>query len=474
MDADFVIQNGQIVTAQAVFQADLAVRDGKIAAVGSGLRGSQVYDAQGCLVLPGGVDVHVHPQMSYGSESTGDDWYSASRAAACGGTTTLIDFVEPLPDEPLLEALDRRLSLIAPQAYVDYSLHMTITSAHRRVLTQLAGVVERGVPSFKFYTTYSGFGLSDADLLKALEAVHEVNGLALVHAESDALVKWSTRKLRRAKRTAPCFFPLSRPPFAEVEAVQRVIFLAQAAAARLYLVHLTTAESLQAVQQAQSKGWPVFAETCPQYLLLDDSVYSAENPLEAAGYVCAPPLRPAVHPPALWQHIEGGTIHTIGSDHCAFSLHRQKARGVEDFNLIPPGLPGVEARLSLIYTCGVCTGRISASRWVDLCCTQPARLFGLYPKKGCLQVGSDADIVIFDPRVSFRLAAQSTRPGFSLHEGVDYTPYEGWEVKGWPVTVFLRGAPIVAHRQPSSPHLLGVFLPRYFDGTPHAKEVVSI
>lgn len=460
MQADLVIRNGQIITADMIIEADLAVQDGRIAAIGEGLSGREIWDAQGCLVLPGGVDVHVHPQMAYGAETTADDWYAASRAAACGGTTTLMDFVEPCPGQTLLEALSQRLDLIRPQAYVDFALHMTLASSDPQTLSQIESVVEAGVTSFKMYTTYPDFCLADDNLLSAFEVIQKAGGLALIHCENDAILRWNLNRLRRLGKTAPRNYPRSRPPEAEAEAVQRVILLARQTGTPVYLVHLTTAGSLRAVEEAQSCGWPVFAETCPQYLLLDESRYHSKDPLQALGAICAPPLRTPADQAALWRGLQNGTLQSIGSDHCAFSLHRQKSRSMQDFSACPPGMPGVEARLSLIYTCGVCTGKISLNRWVELCCTNPARLLGLYPRKGSLQIGSDADIVIFNPRLTLRLTSQSGQSGYRLHEGIDYTPYENWEVNGWPTAVFLRGQPIVQYPQPVSPAALGEFITR--------------
>ncbi len=463
MLADWVIQNGQLITPDGIIEADLAVENGKIAAIGAGLSAKQAYDARGCLVLPGGVDVHVHPQMPFGEETTGDNWRAASLAAAYGGTTTLIDFVEPLPDEPLLHAFERRLSLIRPQACVDYSLHMTIASAERSVLNQIPAVVEQGIPSFKLYTTYAGFALDDEGLLKAFQQIQSVGGLALVHAENDAILRWNLEKLTHAGTIAPRFYPLSRPASAEIEAVQRALWLAHEVQARLYFVHLTTPESLAAVQKARQRGWSVFAETCPQYLLLNDAEYAREDALRAAGFVCAPPLRSPAEQSAIWQYLANGTVSSIGSDHCAFRLRDQKARGRQDFRLAPPGLPGVEARLSLIYAYGVCSGKLSLTDWVNLCCTRPAQIFGLYPRKGCLNEGSDADLVIFDPHIAVRLTSLPDQIGYRLHEGIDYSPYEGWEVRGWPKAVFLRGQPIVTNFQPNPARMNGFFLPRLLE-----------
>lgn len=460
MQADVVIRNGQIVTDEAVFEADLAVLDGKIAAIGNGFQGKQVWQAEGCFVLPGGVDVHVHPQMPFGEEQTSDTWHAASRAAACGGVTTLIDFVEPRAGQSLMEAFRERLNLIRPQALVDFGLHMTLCSSDRTVLNEIPRMADQGITSFKLYTVYPGFALSDDDLLAALEAIQRAGGLAMVHAENDAILRRSLNKLVEAGKTAPQDYPRSRPPEAEAEAVQRVIYLARQTDAPVYFVHLTTEAALQAVERACSQGWPVFAETCPQYLIFDESRYARPDPLDVLGYICAPPLRSRADQTALWDFLIKSVIQSIGSDHCAFSLYRQKARGMEDFRLAAPGLPGIEARLSLIYFYGVCGGKISLNRWVSLCCAQPARLFGLYPQKGSLQVGSDADIVIFDPNLKLRLTHQAGRDGYRLHEETDYTPYEGLELTGWPSTVFLRGMPIVVRHRPVEPAVSGQFIPR--------------
>ncbi|MCS7248170.1 MAG: dihydropyrimidinase [Anaerolineales bacterium] len=461
VEADIVIRNGLLITSESTVEADLAIRGEQIVAIGKDLRAPQEWDVRGCYVLPGGVDVHVHPQMPYNGEYTSDDWFSASRAAACGGTTTIIDFVEPAPDQPLIQALEERLSLVEKQAYVDFSFHMTLISAVPECLEQIPQVVARGIPSFKLYTTYVGFGLSDEELLKAFAAVRESGGLVLVHAENDAIIRWSQNRLVERKQLSVQHYPLSRPMEAEAEAVQRVLHLAHIAQVPLYLVHLTHEASVRAVERARQLGWQVFAETCPQYLLLDDSVFSANHYGGGVGFVCAPPLRPKGEQAKLWNDLARGVIHSIGSDHCAFNLKTQKSRGEEDFRRCPPGLPGLEPRLSLIHTFGVGRNKISLSRWVEICCTQPARIMGLYPRKGTLEPGSDADVVIFDPNWMVRLTQREAQPGdYRLHEAVDYTPYEGWEIQGWPKMVFLRGHLVVMEGQPIVSEAWGKFLPR--------------
>jgi dihydropyrimidinase len=441
MAHDLVIRNGRLVTSAGVLSADLAIRDGRIETVGEDLHAVQEIDASGLLVLPGGVDPHVHLQMPAGETVTSEDWASGTWAAACGGTTTVIDFVEPLAGQSLIEALRLRQEQAAGQAVVDYGLHMTLTSAEDATLAQIGELVKSGVPSFKLYTTYEGFALNDDQLLRALMAIGQAGGMALVHAEKDAIVEKSQAALVQAGQLSPTDYPRSRPPAAEREAIERVIELAQLAATPVYFVHVTTAGGAAAIAHARQQGQVVYGETCPQYLLLDETRYTAADSLEAAGFVCAPPLRTLADQAALWQALADGYLQTLGTDHCAFNKRGQKDFGLKDFRRIPGGLPGVEARLALMYSFGVRFGRISLERWVEVCCEAPARIFGLYPHKGCLLPGADADLVLFDPqkRVIISIAL--------LHEQVDYTPYEGFEVQGWPVKVLLCGKELMNDSQ---------------------------
>lgn len=455
MSFDLVIHSGTVVTAGKVTQADIGVNRGKIAALGQGLTGKENFSAQGMLVIPGGVDPHVHLQMPTATTVTSDDWASGTRAAAYGGTTTVIDFVEPENGQPLLEALEQRRAQAEGQAIVDYSLHMTLADARPATLAQIPAVIAAGVTSFKLYTTYGGFALPDEGLLASFEAVAAAGGMVMVHAENDAIMQYSLEKLRLAGQLAPQYYPMSRPAIAEVEAIQRVILLARFTGVPLYIVHISTLRGSTAVARARQHGQTVWGETCPQYLLLDSSRYQEVDPSNSLKFVCAPPLRELKDQQALWMRLESGELQTVGSDHCAFNLQGQKDLGRTAFPLAPGGLPGIEARLALVHTYGVLTGRLSLEQWVACCCTAPAQIFGLYPRKGSLEVGADADVIVFDPGRRANLTRSM------LHERVDYTPYEGLALQGWPAATFLSGrliAGAVSAQPSSAPAPVGQFV----------------
>jgi dihydropyrimidinase len=434
---DLVISDGTLVCGGEVLRADLAVSAGKIVAIGSHLEGRETISAAGLLVLPGGVDPHVHIQMPTAVTVTSDTWPSGSRAAAFGGTTTVIDFVEPnYPGQPLLESYRERLAQAQAKSAVDFGFHMTLCAAEAATLDQVEGVVAAGMPSFKVYTTYPGFHLDDEALLAVFDAVKAAGGLVVVHAESDAIIRRATARLKKAERLSVADFPASRPGQAEKEAVARVLSLAAACGAPVYIVHVSTRAGAEVIAQARGGGQAAWGETCPQYLLLDEG-YIRTADFTGAKYVCCPPLRTLSDQEGLWAALHSGDLQTIGTDHCAFNYAGQKDLGQDSFLNIPSGLPGIETRLRLLYTYGVKPGRLSLTEWVSLCSTTPARLFGLYPCKGTLIPGADADIVLFDPNASGRL----THAG--LHEEVDYTPYEGFAVAGQVRTVLLRGRVLV-------------------------------
>jgi dihydropyrimidinase len=433
MELDLVIHGGKLITPEGILEVDLGVSGEKISAIGRGLVAEQIIDACGLLVLPGGVDPHVHLEMPTAVTVTSDDWESGTRAAACGGTTTVIDFVEPKDGQLLLEAFHLRRAQAEGCASVDFGLHMTLTRTDLETLSQVQGVNDAGLHSFKMYTTYPGFALDDHGLIAAFEAVAEVGGIALVHAENDAIVQRSQAKLVKAGNLHPRFHPRSRPALAEVEAIQRVIALAKFCGVSLYIVHVSTTEGLAAIERARHYWQDVQGETCPQYLLLDESRFNTNDAREASKFVCAPPLRTAGDSVSLWRALASGDIATIGTDHCAFNVDGQKDLGLADFRKVPGGLPGIESRLTLMHTYGVVKGRITLQQWVDLCCANPARIFGLWPRKGSLKIGADADIILFDPQREVSLTHDR------LHEQVDYTPYEGFALSGYPVATFLRG-----------------------------------
>ncbi len=435
MNFDLIIHGGALVTGRDMLHTDLGIRDGRIVAWGALERESaaQRVDASGLLVLPGAVDPHVHLAMPAGDLRTADDWRSGTLAAACGGVTTVLDFVEPEAGQSLLDALAQRRAEAEAGAVIDFGLHVTLTNAAPETLAQIPDVVAAGASSFKTYTTYAGFALDDVALLAVMEAVAAAGGLTLTHCENDAIVQRATAYFLERGLTAPRHHPRSRPAAAEGEAIERVLALAEVAGVSAYIVHISTARGVGALARAQQRGQRAYGETCPHYLLLTDTEYERPG-FEGAKFVCAPPLRTAEDHAALWDALKTGVLHTVGTDHCAFNFDGQKDLGRDDFSRIPSGLPGIEVRLALLHTFGVGWGRLSLNRWVEVCCENPARIFGLYPRKGTLAPGADADIVLFDPQKRIILSTDT------LHEAVDYTPYAGLKLEGYPVAVYARGA----------------------------------
>ncbi len=435
---DTVVRGGMVIGKAGAAIADVGIEGGRVAAVGPGLAGHEVIDAAGKLVLPGAVNPHVHLAMPAGNLRSSDDWASGTIAAACGGTTTVIDFVEPGPAEPMLEALAARRAEAEGQAVIDFGLHMTIRPAEGSdrpgvaTLAEVPDVLAAGCPSFKTYLTYEGLRLDDGGLLAAADSVGAAGGLLMVHAENDAGITYLQRKLLADGQTAPRVHPLARPAALEAEAVGQALALAEITGCPLYVVHISTARAARLVADARARGQAAWGETCPQYLLLTADEYDRPG-FEGAKFVCSPPLRFSGDNAELWQRLASGDLSTVGTDHCPFFFEGEKSLGRDDFTAIPNGLPGIEARLALMYTYGVGEGRLSLARWVEACCTAPARLFGLYPRKGSLQPGSDADIVIFDPDAELVVGHAF------LHEHVDYTPYEGRRLKGYPTVTLRRG-----------------------------------
>jgi len=417
-------------------QADLGIATGRIAAIGTGLHGVETIDATEKLVLPGAIDEHVHLEMPVGEFASSDDFYTGTVAAACGGTTSIVDFAEPRPGQPLVEGLRERRAKADGKVVIDYGMHMTLSRADDKTLAQIPASIGAGAASFKLYMAYEGLRLNDEGLLRALAALSEHGGRALVHAENHHAIAYLTAKALAEGRTGPENHPLTRPDIMEAEAIHRLLSLARVTGAPLVLAHLSCARGLAAVRGARERGQTVWVETCPQYLLLDEKEYRRPG-FEGAKFVMAPPPRTAADRAALWAGLAAGEIDTVATDHCPFFYATQKTRGRDDFSRIPGGAPGIETRLTLLYTHGVRSGHLTPERWVEVCCTEPARRFGLIPRKGSLSVGADADVVIFDPARRVTLRAET------LHQNVDYCPYEDWEVHGYPETVISRGEIIV-------------------------------
>ena len=455
---DLVIQNGTIVTARETLEADIGIKDGKIHSIGKNFSGHKIINAAGLLILPGAVDPHVHLQMPAGATTSSDNWNTGTIAAAFGGTTTVIDFVEPLEEQPLIEAFEERKAQADPQVVVDYALHMTLSNIIPQRMAELPEVIRAGMTSFKTYTTYDGMKLTDQAFLEMFYQIAQVGGLVMVHSENDAICDFAARELLAQGRFGPEAHPKSRPACAESEAIERVLSMASLTHTSVYIVHISTAQGAAALSRAQARGQNAFGETCPQYLLLTDREY-ARSDFEGAKFVCAPPLRKDNDTAALWEAISQNTIHTIGTDHCPFFFKGQKDLGKENFTKIPGGIPGIESRLALVYTYGVRTGKLSLNQWIDLCCTKPAEMFGLFPRKGTLMPGADADIVLFNPQLEQVLSHQM------LHENVDYTPYEGFALKGFPVMTLLRGSVLIEdgqiHAKPGQGTYLKCELPHF-------------
>jgi dihydropyrimidinase len=433
---DLVITNGRLVTPEAITRADLGITGGQIAAIGKSLSGVDTIDATGKLVLPGAIDEHVHLEMPVGEFASSDDFFTGTVAAACGGTTTVIDFAEPKAGQPLAEALAERRARADGKVVIDYGLHMTISCADDKTLLQIPASIEAGAASFKLYMAYEGLRLDDGGLLRALAALRQHGGRVLVHAENHHAITYLTAKALAQGRTSPENHPLTRPDIMEAEAIHRLLALAHVTGTPLVLAHLSSALGLETVRTARARGQTVWVETCPQYLLLDEKEYRRPA-FEGAKFVMAPPPRTGIDRAALWAGLAAREVDTVATDHCPFFYETQKTRGRDDFSRIPGGAPGIETRLALLYTHGVRAGHLTPERWVEVCCTEPARRFGLAPHKGTLAVGADADVVIFDPDRRTILRAET------LHQNVDYCPYEDWQVRGYPDTVLSRGEIIV-------------------------------
>jgi dihydropyrimidinase len=440
MSFDAVIRNGTVVTASDSYVADVGITAGKIVAIGNNLpadNASQVFDASGKLVLPGGVDVHTHLDMPFGGTTSADDFETGTRAAAFGGTTTLIDFAIQYKGQALQHAFDTWMSKASTKAVCDYAFHCIVTDISGGQLSEMNDLVREGVTSFKLFMAYPGvFMLDDGSIFKALQRTSQNGGLVCMHAENGSAIDVIVQQALADGKKAPKYHALTRPTTAEAEATARAIALAEMAGAPIYIVHLSCNEALEKVREARDRGLPVYAETCPQYLYLSLENFDAPG-FEGAKYVFTPPLREKWHQEKLWNGLKRDHLQVVSTDHCPFCFKEQKELGKDDFTKIPNGGPGVEHRMSLIYSGGVAAGRFTVNRFVELVATTPAKLFGLYPRKGTIAVGSDADLVIFNPSRKHTISAKTH------HMRVDYSMFEGIQVTGMPDTVFSRGKVVV-------------------------------
>ena len=439
-----LIKNGTIVTASETVRADLLINDGVTAQIGSGLDvpDAQMIDATGCYVLPGGVDAHTHLNLVANGVKVGDGFFLGTAAAACGGTTCVVEHPGFGPAGcSLLHQVERYLAEADGQALIDYAFHGVVQHTEGAVLDGLHDLREMGVPTVKIYLIYEG-RLTDHEILLVLTRTHRLGLLATFHAENDAIVTYLRDRFRAQGKLAPLYHPLSRPDYCEAEAIQRIIHLAEAAGnAPVYIVHLSTASGLRIIEAARRRGLPVFAEVCPQHLMLDDSCYQ-EPDGGGLKYIMAPPARTQADCAALWDGLAAGSIDVVATDHCSFSFADKRKLGGADFRLCPGGIPGVETRLPLLFSEGVLKGRLSLNRFVEVLSTAPAKIMGLYPRKGTLAPGSDADVVIFDPR------REKTITPAALFHNADYSPYEGMRVRGWPVATLVRGKVVMQHGRP--------------------------
>lgn len=432
---DTIITNGTIVNATGACRADVAIKDGLIAAVGNGLTAgdARMIDAGGAYVLPGGVDAHTHLDMPFGGTVSCDDFRTGTRAAAVGGTTAIVDFAIQAKGDTLADTLAAWKAKAEGRAVIDYGLHVAVTDLTGDALAEMPAMVDAGVSSFKFFMAYKdALMVDDATLLRALKKARECGALISVHAENGDVIDVLVKEHLAAGKSHPRYHAVTRPPEAEGEATGRAIFLAGLAGAPIYIVHLSCKDALDQVRAARDRGAPVYAETCPQYLALSVERYD-EPGFQGAKYVCSPPLRDRANWAELWAGLSAGDLHVVATDHCPFNFEGQKDLGLGDFSKIPNGAPGIEHRLLLLHTLGVAGGRISLAKLVDLFSTTPAKLFGMFPQKGVVAPGSDADLVIFDPE------ARGTITAAAQTQNIDYTPYEGMDVKGAVRTVLQRG-----------------------------------
>ncbi|MFB3127483.1 MAG: dihydropyrimidinase, partial [Candidatus Acidiferrales bacterium] len=440
MQFDTLIQGGTVVTAADTYAADIGISGGRITAIAQQLpreTARQVLSAQGLYVMPGGIDVHTHLDMPFGGTTSADDFESGTIAAAFGGTTTLIDFAIQYKGQTLRTAFDTWMKKAERKATIDYAFHCIITDLPDARLDDMDALVREGVSSFKLFMAYPGvFMLEDALIFKAMSQAARNGALICMHAENGGAIDVIVQRALAEGKTAPKYHALTRPTTAEAEATGRSIALAEMAGAPVYIVHLSCNEALEKVREARDRGLPVYAETCPQYLFL--SLENMDVPgFEAAKYVFTPPLREKWHQEKLWAGLAADHLQAVSTDHCPFCYKEQKEMGKGDFTKIPNGGPGIEHRLSLVFTGGVHGKRFSLNRFVELVSTTPAKLFGLYPRKGTIAVGTDADLILFDPNKEEIISAKTH------HMKVDYSMFEGIRVKGVPRQVLVGGRLVI-------------------------------
>ncbi len=451
-----LIRNGRVVTAVDDYSADVLIEDGRVVVIGKKLSmdADRTIEAKGRLVLPGGIDPHTHMELPFGGTSASDTFETGTIAAAHGGTTTIIDFAVQSKGQALQQAVDVWHKKADGKTSIDYGFHLICTDLPDSRLPEMKQLIRAGVSSFKLFMAYPGvFLVDDGTIYKAMVAAGEDGGLICMHAENGVVIDVLVKRALAEGKTAPKYHALTRPTKAEAEGVHRAIALAEIAHSPVYIVHLSCDDSLQEVTRARDMGVPAYAETCPQYLFLDYSVYEKPG-FEGAKYVMTPPIRDKSNQEPLWRGLQFNDLQVVSTDHCPFCFKEQKELGKDDFSKIPNGGPGVEHRMSLIYNGGVVSGKIDVNRFVEITSTNAARIFGLFPRKGTIAVGSDGDIVIFDPNEEMTISAKTH------HMNVDYSAYEGMRVRGVTKTVLSRGNVVVDEGKYVGKPGMGQFLKR--------------
>ena len=432
-----LIKGGTVVNADATTRADVLVDGERIALIGETLdvEADRTIDASGKWVIPGAIDAHTHMELPFGGTFAKDTFETGTRAAAFGGTTTIVDFAVQSKGASLREGLDTWMAKAEGKACIDYAFHMIVSDVRDDVLAEMDTLVSEGITSFKLFTAYPGvFFSDDGAIFRAMQQTAKNGGLIMMHAENGLAIDVVAGQTAEAGNTDPYYHGVSRSPVLEGEATNRVIRLAEVAGVPVYIVHLSAKHALEEVRQARDAGLPAYAETCPQYLFL--TLDDMKNGFEGAKFVCSPPLRPGDHADELWKGLAKDDLQVVSTDHCPFDFHGQKELGRGDFRKVPNGLPGVEDRVNLLHSGGVAGGHLTPNRWVEVISTAPARMFGL-DSKGAVAVGKDADIVVYDPNARHTISASTH------HMDVDYSCYEGWEVTGRADQVLSRGKVIV-------------------------------
>jgi dihydropyrimidinase len=456
---DLVISNGVVVTAGDRTRCDVGILNGKVAALGTDLKGREMINAEGKFVLPGGVDSHVHiAQPSGGGIVMADDFETATRSAAAGGTTTVMPFCMQEKGTPLRETLKAYHAKADGQSYVDVSFHLIISEPDEQLLGQdLPALVEDGYTSFKIFMTYDDLKLNDREILDVMGVARETGALVMVHAENHDAIRYMTEQLEKAGRTAPKYHATSRPSVVEREATHRAISLAELVDVPVMIVHVSNREAMEQIRWAQQKGLRVLGETCTQYLVLTEDDLDGLG-MEGAKYVCSPPPRDVASQEACWEGLRTGVFSVFSSDHCPFRYDDEQGKltpkGRTSFRWVPNGIPGVGARLPVLFSEGVMKGRMTLEQFVAVTAANPAKTYGLYPRKGTIAVGADADIAIWDPEQRVTLRHEM------LQDGADYTPYEGREIVGWPVTTLVRGRVVMQGGELVGDKAHGQYLPR--------------